>query len=519
MLDPPTPEPSNGRPSTDLTRRTFSGLRWMYLGTGVGVILQFGMTAVLARLLTPAAFGLIAFAALFLRFVDYFADAGVTQALIQKASLSQDDVRAAFTLSLGLAVFFAATVFVAAPLAGVIGQDPALVPVVRWLSLGLILSGLGSASDALLQRELRFKPLAAIQVGSYTIGYVVVGLAMAATGAGVYALVAATLTQTAVGSLCHYALVRHSVVPSRARESYRAIFGFGARISIVGFLEFLQGNLDTLAIGRWAGAAQLGLYNRANMLADLPAYHLTNGLAQVLFPSFSAIQHDRRRILKAYLSGVGMTSAIIFPLNAGIAVAGEEIVLVMLGSQWVGAIEVLPWLLLASSIALVGNLAGVVTEAQAALNAKMVIAAISAVTLGLLLLLAEGGPLAGYGAALAATAVVSHLGYLTVLTRTLDTELRTLIRPYANALVGAALVAGAIAIARLTLLQAGTATVVVLIAEVATGAIALALSFRFGPLRGVRAHLARRLTDGGLLQSDGGPIMRVLGWLVGPPGS
>ena len=479
--------------------------------------MQFGMTAILARLLTPTAFGLVAFAGVFLQFANYFGKAGITQALVQKPELSRDDVRAAFTLSVGLALGFGGIVYLAAPVAGAVGQDPDLVPVLRWLTLGLILHGLGAPATAMLRREFRFKSLAIIHIGAYVIGYVVVGITMAVAGFGVYALVGATLTQTGVGAISRYVLVRHSVLPSRVGASYRAILRFGAKVSVVGFFEFLQSNLDTLAIGRWAGSAQLGLYNRANLLADLPAYHLTNGLSQVLFPSFSAIQHDHKRLLGAYLSAVGMTSAVILPLNAGMAVAGREIVLVMLGDQWVGAIDVLPWLLLSSSFALIGNSAGVVAEAQAALNAKMLVAIGSAVVLGGLLLLAEGGPLAGYGAALAATSILSHLGYLFILTRTLETSFLSLIRPYGAAAMGAGLVAGAIAVCRLTLLQAGTATGVVLLAEIAVGAVALAIAFRFGPLRAFRADIARRLNDGGLIRDQGGALVRTVQWLVGPP--
>ncbi len=488
----------------------------MYLGTASSAVLQFGMTAVLARLLTPAAFGLIAFAQVFLRFVNYFAKAGIAQALVQKPILSRTDIRAAFALSTGLALLFGGVTFVAAPLAGTVGQEPELVSVLRWLILGMVIHGFGAPASALLRRNFRFKPLAITEVGSYVLGYVIVGVSMAAAGYGVYALVGATLTQSATGMISRYLLVRHPLLPTRAWASYRAIMHFGARVSVVGFFEFLQSNLDTLAIGRWAGASQLGLYNRANLLADLPAYHITNGLAQVLFPSFSAIQHDRKRLLGAYLSAVGMTSAIIFPLNAGMAVAGREIVLVMLGEQWVGAINVLPWLLLSSSLALVGNAAGVVAEAQAALNAKMLIAGGSAVTLGLLLLLAKGGPLAAYGAALAATSLVSHVGYLLVLTRTLDTSFWALVRPYGPAAIGALMVAGAIGATRLVLLQAGTAVTVVLLAEIMVGIISLALVFRFGPLRPFRADLAQRLANSGVLEGRSALLVRGVRWLIGP---
>jgi lipopolysaccharide exporter len=308
------------------------------------------------------------------------------------------------------------------------------------------------------------------------------------------------------------------VVPTFAREPHRAILGFGARISVIGFFEFLESNLDTLAVGRWAGATQLGLYNRGNMIADLPAYHLTNGLSQVLFPSFSSIQREPRRLREAYLSAVGMSAAIILPLNAGIAVSAREIVLVVLGPDWTGAIAVVPWLLLASSLSLIGHFAGVVAEAQAALNAKMAIAAGSTASLILFLWIAEGGPLAGYGVALAGSAAISHLGYVLVLTRTLDTTLRSLLVPYGPATLGAAIVAALIAGCRWLLISVvGAPPWIVLVAAVAAGAITLALLFRFGPLRVFRSDLARRLEAAGILDKGTGAIRRMIVWLVGRP--
>jgi lipopolysaccharide exporter len=507
-----------GRPTQDLTRHTLAGLQWTYLGTAVGAIFQFGMTAVMARLLSPAAFGLVALAGLFLRFVNYFARAGVTQAIVQKVHLSGLDIRAGFTLSAGLGAAFTGVALVAAPLAGAVARDADLVPVLRWLAIGLLVSGLGAPSVALLRRQLRFKPLAMIELTSYVIGYVGIGLPLALNGAGVYALVFAMLSQNAVNATGAYLMTRHSVVPTLAREPHRAILGFGARISVIGFFEFLKANLDTLAVGRWAGATQLGLYNRGNMIADLPAYHLTNGLSQVLFPSFSSIQREPRRLREAYLSAVGMSAAIVLPLNAGIAVAAREIVLVLLGPEWTGAIAVVPWLLLASSLSLIGHFAGVVAEAQAALNAKMVIAAGSAASLVLFLWIAEGGPLAGYGVALAASAALSHLGYVLLLTRTLHTPLRSLMAPYGPAALGAAVVAATIAGCRwLVVGVLGAPVWVALLAEVVTGAITLALLFRLGPLRVFRRDLARRLDAAGMLHTGSGAVRRVIVWLVGRP--
>jgi lipopolysaccharide exporter len=510
---------SPDRPTSDLTRHTLKGLQWAYLGSAVGGVLQFGMAAALARLVAPSAFGLIALANLFLRLVDYFAKAGVTQAVIQKPALSRTDIRAAFTLSAGLATGFSALVFVSSPLAGRIVSEPELTPVMRWLALGLLLQGLGATSIALLRRSLQFKNLAIIEVGSYTIGYVGVGLAMAIAGAEVYALIGAMLTQTSIKTLSAYAQTRHPLLPTTSRPSHRAILGFGARISVVGFFEFLRSNLDTLAVGRWSGATQLGFYNRSKLLAELPSYQLMQGLSQVLFPSFSAIQADRQRLLKAYLSAVGAAAAIVLPLNAGMAVASREIILVVLGTQWLPAAEVLPWLLLVSAIALTGHFAGVVAEAQAALNAKIAISLGATGMLAVLLFVARGRSLSAYGAALAASTIAAHLSYVGLISRTLKTPLRVLLRPYGPALLATIIVAIAIGGTRVLLLPYEMALTLplLLLLEVVVGAISLAAAFRIGPLRRVRRDLAQRLHDSKLMDDKSTGLRRFVALMLGHP--
>lgn len=513
MSDDPSPD----RPTSNLTRHTLKGLQWAYLGSAVGGILQFGMAAALARLLSPSAFGLIALANLFLRFVDYFAKAGVTQAVIQKPTLSSTDIRAAFTLSAGLAAGFSALVFQLSPLVARIVGEPDLAPVLRWLALGLLLQGVGATSIALLRRSLNFRALAVIEVGSYTIGYVGVGLAMAIAGAEVYALVGAMLTQVSIKTIGAYARVKHPLLLTLSRTSHRAILGFGARISVVGFFEFLRSNLDTLALGRWAGATQLGYYNRSKLLAELPSYQLMQGLSQVLFPSFSAIQSDPRRLLKAYLSAVGAAAAIVLPLNAGMAMASHDIILVVLGSRWLPAADVLPWLLLASAIALTGHFAGVVAEAQAALNAKMAISLGATGMLAVLLFLVRDQSLSAYGAALAATTIAAQLSYIVLISRTLKAPLRVLLRPYGPGLMASILVVVAIGLTRMLLPHEVMTLPLLLLLQVLAGAITLGAAFRVGPLTTVRRDLAQRLHESRLVDSESAGLRRLVSLIVGDP--
>lgn len=507
----------SGRPEGNLTRHTVSGVKWSYFASIAGGVLQIATTAVMARLLTPTAFGLVALAGVALRFVDHFAKAGITQALIQKARLSSADIRAGVTLSVGLGLAFGVIAFAAAPFVGTIVQDPDVVPVLRWLSLTLLLNGVNSPATALLRRNLRFKQLALIEIGSYVIGYMLIGLGMALSGAGVYALVGAIISQMTVRAAASYAVTRHPLLPTRRADSYRSVFSFGGRVSIVGFFEFLQSNLDTVALGRWEGSTRLGLYNRAKMIGELPSIHLAFGLQRVLFPSFSAIQMDQARLRTAFLSTVGIASAIIIPLNVGMAVAARELVLVLLGPQWIDAVEVLPWLLLAASVTLLGMFAGTVAEAQAALNQKLIVAIISTSVLAVLLTLSAGRSLASYGMAVAVSAAVSHLGYLRILSGTLDTTLGSLLRPYGRSILGGLAVGVAVVFCRhlLTLLSAPLS--IVLFGQIAAGAVALALLLRFGPLSPFRADLVRRLLNAGALPTTDDPRGRIARRLVGPP--
>lgn len=493
--------------STDnLTRRTLGGVSWLYLQTVVSALMQIGMAGVMARLLDPAAFGLVALGSLSLRFVNYFARGGITKALIHKRGLDDDDVRAGFTLSTGLGLAGTALVWVLAPLAETLFGDPDVVPVVRWMAAILLFAGVGATSSSLLQREMRFRVLALREITSYIIGYVGVGLVLALRGAGVWALVAAMVTKAAVSALLSFLARPHPVRPILRREPYRQILSFGSRVSLISFLEFLGTQTDTFAVGRWAGATTLGLYNRANLLADLPAQYLGTSLSKVLFPAFSGLQDELDRLRSVYFSAVRVVAAGLLPMAAGIMVAAPEIVLVILGPDWAGAVPILPWLAATAGVSVVNHFGAVVAEAQAALNAKLVIAASKVVVLVGLLMLASGRTPAWYALALFGATVYAHACYVVLLRRTLSSDWPTMLGVYARPLVSAAVTAAAIAGVRLGLLAAGSPLPAVLVGEIVTGGAVLAVLAAVGPLRPVREEIADRLALAGITPAAAAPL-------------
>ena len=317
----------------NLTSKTLHGLKWSYTGTIINSILQIGFTAIMARLLEPTDFGMMAMAGVILRFGTYFAQMGVGSALIQKKEISDEDVRAAFTSGLFLGILFFVLVWFCAPFAIFIFDNEKVIPIIRVMALSFVITGLSTTALSLLRRNLEFRSLAITEIISYVLGYGMIGITLAYNGFGVWSLVAGALSQSAFLTILSYMFSRHKLLFIYRWKYYKPLYSFGSRVSIISFFEFLGSNLDTLAIGHFIGAAPLGIYNRAFMLVNLPAQYLTSSFSRVLFPSFSRVQKEIERLKKAYLSTIMLFSAILLPTCLGIAVASQEIVLLVLGRK------------------------------------------------------------------------------------------------------------------------------------------------------------------------------------------
>lgn len=354
----------------NLTSRTFHGLKWSYLSTIVNAVLQIGFTAIMARLLEPAAFGLIAMAGIMLRFGGYFAQMGVGPALIQKTELTQKDIRAAFTASALLGLAFSILTYLLAPLGLYIFDTPKVVPVVQAMGFSFLLSGLSTTATSLLRRKLDFRSLAIIEVISYVVGYGLIGVLLASMGFGVWSLVVGSLSQAGLMTLLSYLFERHTVTASFHWKTHKRLISFGGRLSVISFFEFIGYNVDTLVIGRVWGANSLGVYTRSFAIVNLPAQYLAVTFSKVLFPSFSLVQNDMARLRRAYYSGLMFIAVLVMPISFGIIPAARELVLTLLGSQWVSGIVILQILAVLVPFIMGTILPAVVCDSTGRLNAK-----------------------------------------------------------------------------------------------------------------------------------------------------
>jgi len=369
----------------NLRQKTVSGLKWNYLATIVNFFAQIGYTAVMARLLDPKAFGMVALAGVILRFGVYFSQIGVGQAIIQKEKLSNLEIRSAFTVSVFLGLIFIVFVWALSPFIRFLYDQPILVPIVRFLAVSLLINNLAATAVSLLRREMRFKHLAVVQIVSQILSFAAVGIPAAFMGFGVWSLVFANLMHNAIICVGAYSLVRHDLRFLFEWKTYRPLFSFGSRISVISFFEFLGSSVDTLLIGRYLGPVQLGFYNRSYMLINLPIYQFSNSLSQVLFPSLSKLQDDIAKIREVFLKSLSLISFFIFPICIAVSIVAELVIRIVLGPGWEPSVIILRILALAMPFSLVSHYAGVLCDSTGKLNAKMVIQTSTFFVLGLLI--------------------------------------------------------------------------------------------------------------------------------------
>lgn len=394
-----------------LVKKTLAGMRWTTLATVINVSFNIGFTAVMARLLTPAAFGLVAMAQIAIRFISYFAQLGVSPALVQKPSLTEKDIRAAFTVSVIVNTLLFLLMWLIAPKVSKFFDNSSIIYILRGLSSAFLFSGASVISMALLRRNLMFKKIAQVEVISYVIGYGLIGIGCAANGLGVWSLVLAVVGQELIVLVVSYTFVRHSIRPSSTWADIQYFLKYGGKYSTVGFLEYIGQNVDSLLIGRWFGESMLGVYNRAQMVVKLPMHHIGTTITKVLFPILSGAQDNLQKIANAFLVGWLLIGGLAFAISFSLIPAASDVVLTLLGPQWTSTIPIVKIAALAVPFAFLTVLSGIVCDAQGLLWPKLTIQIAALLTLsGAIYLLHDEG-ITGIAKAIALTEVVRLILY------------------------------------------------------------------------------------------------------------
>ncbi|MCX5060159.1 MULTISPECIES: oligosaccharide flippase family protein [unclassified Streptomyces] len=490
---------------TQLTSVTVKGVRWTYLAGAAGIAVQIPYAAAMARLLTPADFGLMALAHLVLRFAHNFAQGGLRSAVVQRPSLTGRDVRVIFALALTAGSCSFAVIWLIAPCATELLRGPAeLTSLIRTAALILVFMALGAPATGLLSRGMRYRAIAFTDFFSFVVGYCVIGISSALLGAGVWSLVYGTLGWYLLQALLPYLMVRHSLLPLFDVRAMHEVMRFGGKVSVNGFLEYLTEDFGKLVIGRYVGVTAAGLYDRAALLASLPLQQIQAAAGKVLLPAFSRIQNESNRLSASYADCAALTTLVLFPLWAVIGASSEQLVALLLGSQWRGSAELVPILGLVSALSLVTQFSGTLVEAIGAVGRKLVISVVQLLVLvaGTALALFLGCGVHGLMVVVLASQLVKQALFHAWLNRLFPATRRPVAEAYAQAagltvLIWVALwsVQGA--------LEGGCPVALVLAAKAATAGALVLGCLRYGAgLHGVRVARERGLLPGKLSRQD-----------------
>lgn len=339
-----SPPEEVGRPSADPERRmtdlTMDSLAWASFGAVGQVLLQVGVLLVLARLLTPEDFGVVALATLILGFTTFFWKLGVGPALVQRPMITTAHVETAFTCSLLLGATFMAGVLLSAPMIGRFFDAPRLIPVLRVTTIVYLLGGSIVVAESLLQRHMRFKLIAVIQLASYFM-YGLVSIVAAVAGAHVWALVLGLVAQSATEAVLVLKSQPHTKRLRLQRRAFGQLLSFGGGNTIGEIANYCALQGDNFVTGRLLGTSALGLYGRAYNLMAMPANLFASAVDTVLFPAMARVQSEPARVAVAFRRSMAMTALIALPGSALTFVLAPEAVAVLLGDQWTPVVPIL----------------------------------------------------------------------------------------------------------------------------------------------------------------------------------
>lgn len=329
--------------SGDFKRKSVRGGAANVIGQGVAMALQVGTTIILARLLSPTDYGLQAMVVTLTGFFSLFKDAGLSVATVQRETLTHEQISTLFWVNIALGVFLTIVVAAMGPVLAAFYKEPRLL----WLTVAsasvFLFNSLSVQHRALLDRAMRFTTSVKIDVLCCTVGSAI-AISMAALGFGYWSLICQTISLPVVGTAAVWVAIPW--LPGRPRwtPELRSMVRFGGTVTLNSFVVYVAYNTEKILLGRFWGAAPLGLYTRAYQLAILPVQQLIGAVHGVAFSVLSRMQGEAQRLQRAYLKSQAVIVSLVIPVVFASAIFAREIVLVVLGQKWIGAVPVFRFL-------------------------------------------------------------------------------------------------------------------------------------------------------------------------------
>lgn len=323
----------------DLKERAIRGMFAKLAGQGVGLLLRIGSIAVLARLLSPADFGLVAMMTVVTGFFDIVSSAGLTPAVVQSAIVTDQQRTNLFWINAGFGALLCSLCIIGGPWLAAFYAEPRLVWVAPAFAVVFLLNGLGVQQQALLERELHYVAVTRIELTAHACSSAV-SIAFAWAGAGYWALILGLIAQSAIYTGNCWTATGWIPGPPRRGAPVGQLLRFGATVTLNNLIVFGTYNAEKLLIGRYWGASALGVYGRAYQIINIPTASINTAIAGVALSSLSRLQHEPERQRRYFLKGYSLLMSLTMPVTIFSALFGADIILVMLGPQWTEAVPV-----------------------------------------------------------------------------------------------------------------------------------------------------------------------------------
>ena len=324
----------------NLKSKVKNGLKWTFIDQILSQIIFLVFSIFLARILTPAMFGIVGMITIFSNFAIIFIDLGFSAALIQKKEVSPAQYSSVFWLNIGIGFFMYVLFYISAPMISQFYNQPDLIVLIRVICLSFIITSFSSVQANLLIKELQFKKKVIINWIAMLIGYIV-AFVLAYEGYVVWALVMMTLTNAVLNSIMYWIISKWTPLFVFEWNTIKELSNYGFNFLGDSSVNYWSRNFDNFIIAKVLGSNDLGIYTRAYSLMLLPLRNVSTIVTKVMFPAFSQKQDDLQLLKKYYLNIIQYIALITFPLMIGLSLVSKEFVLLFFGNKWSAMIPIL----------------------------------------------------------------------------------------------------------------------------------------------------------------------------------
>jgi PST family polysaccharide transporter len=301
--------------------------------------LRIGSLMVMARLLAPRDFGLVGMVAAFTGVLNLFRDFGLSSATVQRLNVTDDQISTLFWINVLVGMILGLLLMAMAPVVVIFYHEPRLLWVTVILATAFMFNGAGVQHTALLERQMRFTALAAIDIIALIVS-TTIGITMARAGFGFWALVAASVSLPLVTTLCLWKTTGWIPGKPRLQIGLHSMMRFGGGFTLVNLIVYIAYNLEKVLLGRFWGADSVGIYGRAYQLINLPTENLNSAVWGVAFSGLSRVRTDPNRFKSYFLKGYSLVLALTIPITIGAALFARDLILIVLGPKWKEVVDI-----------------------------------------------------------------------------------------------------------------------------------------------------------------------------------